>query len=75
MHFFIKIIKKTLNKKRFWQINKSNEEIPSKNYCLNMYDNVWGLRLFMKEFIIAVKLSHFMQEFIRFSGILAGLAG
>jgi len=39
-----------------------------------MHDNVWGLRPFMREFIIAAMLnpslkSRFMQEFNRFSSI------
>jgi len=45
-----------------------------------MHDNVWGLRLFMREYFIAAKLnpsiqSRFMQEFSRFSRILASLVG
>jgi len=43
-----------------------------------MHDNVWGLRLFMRELFIAAVLnlplkSRLMQEFSRFSKILAGL--
>jgi len=43
-----------------------------------MHDNFWGLRLFMRECFIAAMLnpspkSSFMQEFGRFSRILAGL--
>ena len=45
-----------------------------------MHDNIWGLRLFMREFFIDAMLnpsikSRFMQEFSRFGRILAGLVG
>jgi len=45
-----------------------------------MNDNVWGLPLFVREYFIAAMLnsslkSRFMQEFIIFSRILAGLEG
>jgi len=45
-----------------------------------MHDNVWGLRLFVREFSIAAILnpsfkSRFVQEFRRFNRILAGLVG
>jgi len=47
-------------------------------YCLKMHDNVSWLRLFMREFFIAAMLipslkSRFMQEFSRFSRILADI--
>ena len=50
---------------------KLNEKFQSKS--LNMHDNVRGLRLFMRELIIAAMLnpaikSRFMQEFSRFVG-------
>ena len=43
-----------------------------------MHDNVWWLRLFMREFLIAAMSSpslksRFMQELSRFSRILEGL--
>jgi len=45
-----------------------------------MRDNVWGLRLFMREFFIAAMLNPLrkscsMQEFNKFGRILAGLIG
>ena len=45
-----------------------------------MHDYAWGLQLFVREFFIAAMLnpslrSRFMQEFNRFSRILAGLVG
>jgi len=45
-----------------------------------MHDNVWMLRLFMREFSIAAMLNtspkiRFAQEFNRFSRSLAGLVG
>ena len=45
-----------------------------------MHDNVSGLRLFMREFVLAGMLnpslkSPFTQEFSRFSRILASLVG
>ena len=45
-----------------------------------MHDNFWSLQLFTIEFPIAAILnpslkSRFMQEFSRFSRILAGLVG
>ena len=47
--------KKTLNKKRCWQINNITQtkwkKISQLNYCLNMHDNAWGLQLFMREFL------------------------
>ena len=70
-----------LNKKRCWQINETNQtkwKIAQWDYCLNMHDNVWWLRLFMREFLLAAMLnpslkSCFLQEFSRFSRILGGL--
>ena len=56
-----------------------------KNFPVKLHDNVWELRLFRygslwDNFFIAAMLnpslkSRFMQEFSRFSRILAGLVG